>query len=480
MRVATLFCFLLLAQCLNGQLYLDASNQLPDLGARGQSMDVQAVDIDNDGDLDIVLANEFQANSILLNDGNANFILADIPPFNTVNHDSEDLAIADFNLDGHADIAFCSEDDVTLGITNVHEYYLGNGDGTFTPTTYQFPDTEANALIVAYLNNDTFPDLLFGNNGPTTIEINSGDGTFTAENNRVPALNRTTQDLALADIDGDGDLDLFEGNENGNALFLNDGNGQFSDVSTVQLPQGLNQETRKVTFGDVDNDNDLDVFLSNVAFIPGRNRQNRLLINDGTGVFTDATTTQLPTDQDLTIDAIFEDVDLDGDLDLILGNVFGAPLKVYTNDGLGTFDLATTNVFGANYFRDALGIIAADFNGDGLRDLYIADRHQPQTNRKDLLLIRQAITSSTTELTADNTQSNWTIYPNPVQDQLYIQTNFSQLDSIQIGTINGQIISTLAVQSNSNGLYTCMIQGLPAGVYTVHINGKSQKIILNP
>jgi len=69
-------------------------------------------------------------------------------------------------------------------------------------------------------------------------------------------------------------------------------------------------------------DDDLDAFLSNVEFIPGKDRQNRLLVNDGHGNFTDQTSVQLPIDNDLTIDAVFEDVDLDGDLDLIIANVF--------------------------------------------------------------------------------------------------------------------------------------------------------------
>ena len=78
-------------------------------------------------------------------------------------------------------------------------------------------------------------------------------------------------------------------NEDGNKLLINDGNGVFSDESSIRLPQGLNIETRKVAFGDVDGDEDLDAFLSNVMFIPGKDRQNRLFINDGNGNFSDST-----------------------------------------------------------------------------------------------------------------------------------------------------------------------------------------------
>ncbi|MFN0177073.1 MAG: FG-GAP repeat domain-containing protein, partial [Saprospiraceae bacterium] len=303
-----IFCKILLITQATAQLYTNTSANLPDNGAKGASMDVRAADLDSDGDLDIVLANEFQPNTILLNNGTGIFTNTSAGNLPQKVHDSEDVAIADFNGDGKLDLVFCSEDDVTLGLTKVHEFYLGNGQDAFTETSFQLPDSESNAVVSVDISGDNLPDLLFGNKGSNGVLVNNGDGTFTAENNRIPQVNRTTQDLALADVDADGDLDLFEGNENGNLLHLNDGTGHFIDMTTELLPQNLNIETRKVTFGDVDSDNDLDVFLSNVAFIQGKDRQNRLFLNDGTGHFSDATATRLPIDNDHTIDAIFEDV----------------------------------------------------------------------------------------------------------------------------------------------------------------------------
>jgi hypothetical protein len=274
------------------QLYSNASQNLPDNGAKGQSMDVRALDIDADGDLDIILANEFQPNTILLNDGTGVFSKAAANVLPQEVHDSEDIAIADFNGDGHQDLIFCSEDDLTQGWTNVHEYYLSDGNGKFTIAPYSFPDSKANAVLAIELNGDEYPDVIFGNQGPSRAYINKGDGTFDLDALRIPGLNRTTQDLAAADIDHDGDLDIFEGNENGNVLLLNDGSGKFTDISSTHLPQGLDIETRKVTFGDIDKDDDQDIFLSNVQFIDGKDPQNRLFINDGSGHFTDATNTQ--------------------------------------------------------------------------------------------------------------------------------------------------------------------------------------------
>jgi len=182
---------------LSAQFYTDISTQLPNVLATRTSMDVQAADLDADGDLDLVLANEFQPNTILWNDGDASFTPMTI---STLSKDSEDVAIADFNLDGYLDLVFCSEDNVVMGQSNVHEYYLGDGDQGFELANVNLPDSEANAVITADINNDGQPDLLFGNNGPTTLLLNNGDGTFTTDTDRVPAVNRTTQDLLLMRI----------------------------------------------------------------------------------------------------------------------------------------------------------------------------------------------------------------------------------------------------------------------------------------
>ena len=458
------------------QLYTNASDNLPNSGAKSTAMDVRAADLDGDDDMDIVLANEFQANTILINDGNGGFTNGTFGNLPQLIRDSEDVTIADFNNDGNLDLLFCSEDDVVLGTANVHEFYLGDGMGNFSNAGFQFTDSEANAVTSVDITGDGLEDVFFGNNSGTGVFINLGNGTFESGNDRVPQVSRTTQDLAFADVDGDEDLDLFEGNENGNILHINDGTGNFSDDSTNRLPAGLNIETRKVTFGDVDGDNDLDIFLSNVAFIPGKNQQNRLFLNDGSGIFSDATSTNLPPDNDHTVDAIFEDVDLDGDLDLVVANVFGGTIKIYGNDGEGIFTNMTQSVLGQNYILDALGVIAADFNGDGFRDLYFCDRFQNQTNRKDLLLLRSA-TSPSKEIFP---KKEFLIFPNPVKTHFFVETNFEMPDTIHLFNQEGKVAATLFPKNIGGSIYRFDIlnKGLLNGVYILEINGIGKKVFI--
>jgi hypothetical protein len=434
----------------NAQLFYDASSNLP-ASASGANMDVRAADLDQDGDLDLVFAREGVPNFILRNNGSGVFTNAtpgNLPqPFN----DSEDVAIADFNKDGFLDLVFCSEDNFPAGQTNVHEYYWGDGKGKFSPAPYQFPDSEANAVITADLNIDGAPDVIFGNNGLLNVLINDGKGLFELQNNRIPAIYRTTQDLILFDADGDKDDDLMVGNENGNLLYFNDGNGFFTDSTHTRLPKGLELETRKIAVGDVDMDGDLDVFLANVMFRPGKNIQNRLFLNNGKGYFSDVTALQLPEDQDHTIDAIFEDVDLDTDLDIVLANVFGAPLKIYANDGKGFFTDSSAAFLGKDYFRDALGVIAADLNGDGLRDLYVCHRRMPGNTQKDLLLLRK---SPLTLKSYGDLNAPLTIFPNPVQGHFYMQTGIgTSLDTVEIKPINGQSPQRIVLKSLGQGLF---------------------------
>lgn len=355
----------------------------------GFSMDAGVADLDGDGDLDIVIANEFRPNILLLNDGEGRFTdgSARLPG---TEHDSEDVGIADFDGDGDLDIAIVSEDDQT------NELYLNDGTGTFTDQSDRIPvGGTTNGLVVADLNGDGFPDLLLANNGQDAVLINDGYGFFRDETGpRLPATLDVTQDLELGDVDGDGDLDLVVGNEGPNGLYVNDGSGRFSDESRTRIPlRPTPEETREADFGDVDGDGDLDLLFANVsAFVENADPRNRLLINDGRGFFTDETEARLPPDTDSSFDGDFRDLDGDGDLDIVTGNsdvdlsqrrIAPAPFRAYLNDGTGHFAEATLQVFGEGVTGTGLDLEFGDFDGDGLEDVFLASR-----GTADRLLLR--------------------------------------------------------------------------------------------
>ena len=345
----------------------------------GYSMDAKTIDVEGDGDLDLIVAIEHAPNILLINDGEGRFSDESLERIPQHTHDSEDIGVADLDGDGDPDIVVASEDDHT------NEMYLNNGDGTFVDAGDRWPvDGISNAVVVGDIDRDGDFDIVVGNNGQNALLTNSGAGRFSDRTaTHLPVIQDVTQDLELGDADGDGDLDLLVGNEDRNRLLINDGHGRFTDETDARLPVPSHEETREADFGDVDGDGDLDIVFANTQFfVPQANRQNRLLINDETGRFADETDTRLPRDGDLTVDADFVDLDGDGDLDIVLGNsmhegtggsTVGERFSVYLNDGTAVFENARW-VLPRSIVGNGFDVETADFNGDGRVDLYFCSR----------------------------------------------------------------------------------------------------------
>jgi hypothetical protein len=345
-----------------------SDTHLPDAARRGPSMEARAADFDGDGDLDLLIAKEKLPNVLLLNDGAGRFADAsDRLP--RAWHDSEDIAVADFDGDGDLDAVVVSEDD------GVPEYYLNDGTARFTDAGDRLPvRAVTNAVAMGDVDGDGDVDLVLGSAGPDHLLLNDGRGRFgEPAEGRLPAFGDVTQDVALGDVDGDRDLDLLVGNEDGNRLLLNDGHGRFTDASARLPAPPSPEETRNADFGDVDGDGDLDVLFSNVRHLYAT-PQCRLLVNDGTGRFADQTEARLPATPWSTMDGDFVDVDRDGDLDLVTtGFPRGSRPHLFLNDGHGRFAEASAAYFPHALTAEGIELEAADFDGDGRVDLYMAD-----------------------------------------------------------------------------------------------------------
>ena len=343
-----------------GPLYRDVTATHLPAGLAGPCMNAAAGDADGDGDLDLALAMEFEPNILLLNDGAGVFANAsDRLPRSR--HDSEDVAFADFDADGDLDLVLVSEDD------RKDELYLNDGAGRFADASDRLvPDDVSNALAVLDLNGDGAPDVLTGNIGTDRALINDGRGRFRDETaERWPQSGESrTQDLEVADVDGDGDLDVLVGNEGQDELFLNEG-GRLVDATARSLPVRAD-ETREIRAADVDGDDDLDLVVANVRFITDEPAQDYLLLNDGRGVFTTADLARLPGAgrSHFTIQVL--DLDRDGDQDVL------APSTVFPSgetEVLVVFTTAAGNVAVAR----APEFDVLDADGDGDLDAIVED-----------------------------------------------------------------------------------------------------------
>jgi hypothetical protein len=178
-------------------------------------------------------------------------------------------------------------------------------------------------------------------------------------------------DLVTLDVEGDGDVDVFVVMPvpSNNVLLVNDGSGSF--VSTPSSARGLAFSSigacTCAEAGDVDGDGDVDLFIGALG------SNSRLMINDGSGSFSDMTPGALVPDVigDI-VGATMFDCDGDGDVD-IFASVSGSDNRLFINDGSGGFlDAATARGVSSNGGRKSVGGVAVgDVDGDGDGDVYV-------------------------------------------------------------------------------------------------------------
>ena len=242
-------------------------------------------------------------------------------------------------------------------LVSTGEIFRNDGAGVFAATpsnTWLPPPQVATTRGMRAFDADGDGDVdifVFQRNRQNMLFLNDGTGVFTdVTTTHLPVANDATFDVDVADVDADGDLDVFVSNSFADEqLLLNDGSGVLS-VDPTPLPSILTSGYL-VGFGDVDADGDPDLLLQGGSlFLPGET----LWINDGSGQFVDETALRVPVEGSLASNAAFVDVDGDGDLDMLSGTV-------RLNDGTG--------VFGAGVQELQRATAAGDIDLDGDIDL---------------------------------------------------------------------------------------------------------------
>ncbi len=298
------------------------------------TQDLALVDVDDDGDLDLIAANGMpdgesggETNKVWLNDGTGSFTDTGqgFGPY-----DTSSIAVADLDGDGDPDFVTGRE-----GFSDSNVVWLNDGSGNFSSA--QFLGSELTSdVALADVDGDGDPDLLAGNNqgiggSRNVLWLNDGDGTFT-EGSQTFGFT-STYAVVFADLNGDGAPDIVDGvraDASGNEVWMNDGDGTFSNTQNF----GGGAYTVSLAVGDLDGDGDPDLVEGNSTFGAG-GKPNRVWVNDN-GTFTD--TGQMLANNE-TFGLSVTDIDGDGDTDFVAGNggggSGGAPVKVWLNQSGG-------------------------------------------------------------------------------------------------------------------------------------------------
>jgi len=313
------------------------------------------------------------------------------------------IAIGDVNGDGHPDLVVADSlqcGNCTNGGVSV---LLGNGDGTFqAPVTYSSGGYNASSVAIGDVNGDGHPDLVIANQcqsidqngnclgpGEVGVLLGNGDGTFQAPIT-FNSSGYSSDSVAIADLNGDGHLDLVVANQcadtscvNGSvSVLLGNGDGTF------QAPVGYNSggyTTNSVVIGDLNGDGHPDLVVANEC------QDNNcsggylgivgVLLGNGDGTFQAAVTYN--TGGYVASSVAIGDLNGDGHPDLVVANqcvdsnCANGSAGVLLGNGDGTFQTAVGYSSGGYI---AASVAITDLNGDGKLDLAIANYARTITN----------------------------------------------------------------------------------------------------
>lgn len=360
------------------------------LPRRGQTTKAAVADFNDDGVLDLYIANGYNTdadNVYALGVGDGSFNVVALAEYGLPGGGaSTGVTAADFDRDGDMDLY------VSNSIGQDNRYLRNDGEGRFEKAALDEVGLPGGGFtngsaVAADFDADGDLDLFVPNSETSVYATNNGDGTFTSvalDEAGIPS-DATAVAAAAADFNRDGRLDLYVANgiraqsgqpiEEDDAVLFNEGDGTFArqDLTEIGVPEGGTSSA--VVAEDFNGDGTVDLFVARADPY----RENALALNNGDGTFTSVS----PGDAGLRLGsgvmsygATAGDIDRDGDLDLVIANggVSGRQNNtVAFNNGDGTFEIRGVEDLGLPGRGSSMDAVLADFNRDAVLDLLLTD-----------------------------------------------------------------------------------------------------------
>jgi hypothetical protein len=320
-------------------------------------------DFNNDGILDFAVSDGKEDIEVRLGNGDGTFRFGS---FATHNYNSGDaIAYGDFNNDGNEDLVFGAD---PFGPPTQLQVSLGNGDGTFRKgARFGHFNVFPFQIVAGDFNGDGKLDTVVLEDG-FYVFLGNGDGTFKPPMHYGDAGGYTA---VAADFNGDGKLDLAFQGPNYVQILLGNGDGTFQKPRNIRVSDGgcaSLQESLQV--GDFNGDGKADLAYCQEYNRPGIG----VLLGNGDGTFTKSAFIPLPTSG---FSYTAGDFNSDGKTDLVANYLMSdtqSEFDLFLGNGDGTFQKKKIVRLGG--LHEGGGIVADDFNSDGLLDFIIQDPFQ--------------------------------------------------------------------------------------------------------
>jgi enediyne biosynthesis protein E4 len=396
-------------------------------------------DLDNDGDLELVVNNLDEPAFVYKNlsreqqTGNYLQIKMEGNPINRFAYGASALIEYDGKrqyqeLTPNKGAFSCSENLIHFGlgtISTIQKLTVRWPDGTFqtmanVPANQRLTlkQSDASGSIQSLVSPNTASTLFEDVSGQVKVDFKHTENVFHDFQKwqlNTWSITDLGPQLAVGDVNGDGLDDFFIGNafEKPASIYIQNANGTFSATSQPVFDLSKNYEDNGAVFFDADRDNDLDLFVTSGG--PDANSdlawQSRLFMNNGSGQFTNETTARMPPLKDLAFRPVAYDYDRDGDKDLFIGGRIlpnkwpMTPRSIVLENNLGAFTDVTEDV-GGDFA--ACGMVTdlawTDLDADGKDELVVTGEWMPVSVFK---LENNRLKNVTAQFGLDNTNGIW-------------------------------------------------------------------------